>query len=255
MDMLLHGGDGLATGRCAVEVGVDAVIASPPPVPPIPSFPTPPARSLPHYLHHHFVAFGISIRSSCRCRLISIWPFLFAVCWPQLPHNCQQCSHSTPSPLSPPLVRPSHLSASLRWTGHRTVWCCQAAGGGPTGRRCSSGGCWGGQGCAWCRCPTGSGTRARGPRSRRPACAGCCWSRAEQRARDPLTRSSRLAPGASRAPGSSERPHSARAHPFPSPTRRPIETTGPAPCTVCLSTLREGVGGSAGFDLVRGVAR
>ena len=61
VDMLLHGGDGLATGRCAVEVGVDAVIASPPPLPPIPSFPTPPARSLPHYLHHHFVAFGISI--------------------------------------------------------------------------------------------------------------------------------------------------------------------------------------------------
>jgi hypothetical protein len=28
-----------------------------------------------------------------------------------------------------------------------------------------------------------------------------------------------------------------------------------APCTTCLSTLREGVGGAAGFDLVRGVAR
>jgi hypothetical protein len=51
VDMLLHGGDGLATGRCAVEVGVDAVIA----------FPTRPSRSPFHYLHHHFVAFGISI--------------------------------------------------------------------------------------------------------------------------------------------------------------------------------------------------
>jgi hypothetical protein len=70
VDMLLHGGDGLAAGRCTVEVGVDAIIA----------FPTPPSRSPFHYLHRHFVAFGISIRSSCRCRLFSIWPFLFAVC-------------------------------------------------------------------------------------------------------------------------------------------------------------------------------
>ncbi len=41
VDMLLHGSDGLVTGRCAVEVGIDGAIVSQPLFPHIPLFFTP----------------------------------------------------------------------------------------------------------------------------------------------------------------------------------------------------------------------